>query len=53
MIMILEPYYYDLISKAILFKDLDKAVGKWLRKHDLTGHKAGSITYTLAYMRWA
>ena len=46
-----EPFFYDLIAKAILFKDLDKVVGKWLRKNDLTGHKAETITYTLAYLR--
>ena len=46
-----EPFFYDLISKAILFKDLDDALGSWLRKNQLTGHKAQTITYSIAYLR--
>ena len=46
-----EPFFHDLIAKAIIFKDLDKAVGKWLRENEFTGHKAETITYTIAYLR--
>ena len=46
-----EPFFYDLIAKAILFKDLDDALGRWLRENELTGHKAQTITYSIAYLR--
>ena len=46
-----EAFYHDLIAKAILFKDLDRAVGSWLRQEGETGHKAETITYTVACLR--
>ena len=46
-----EPYFQDLVAKAILFKNLDKEVGKWLRENGQKGHKAETITYTIAFLR--
>lgn len=47
-----EPFYKDLISKAILFKHSDKAIFKSEWYKDSPGYKAQTVTYTISLLRY-
>jgi hypothetical protein len=48
-----EPFYKDLISKAILFKQADKAIFKSEWYKDSPGYKSQTVTYTISLLRYA